>query len=250
MELLLSREYSASRRNLIESGASHELRATIVENDETSLTVTLDVQIKVTFGELWRAHYHFGASVWEFDTTVVSFDGHRLVLKHSDEVRFINRRRFARVPAHNVAFISKFPFTKEINTDSLEGWKPIEFVPAVVTELAGPGLRVEASIDVSMNERILVVFKLEQTPTEAHDAEDTPGSRIIEDIGIVRRVEPLGDTRSIGIELIGLSDADIDELVKVTNLGGVVSRREHEAQSQAETPEETPVLAQVATEEQ
>lgn len=229
---------------------SNELRATVVDNTETSLTVTLETPIKVTFGELWRAHYHFGASVWEFDTTVVSFDGHRLVLKHSDEVRVINRRRFARVPAHNVAFISKFPFTKEIDTDFLKGWKPVEFVPAVVTELAGPGLRVEASIDVSINERILVVFRLEQTPTEIHDADDTSGSRIIEDIGIVRRVEPQGDTRSIGIELIGLSDADIDELVKVTNLGAVVSKKERQEQPQAEAPEDTPVLAQVAAEEQ
>lgn len=229
---------------------SNELRATIVDNDETSLTITLDAPIKVTFGELWRAHYQFGASVWEFDTTVISFDGDRLVLKHSDDVRFINRRRFARVPAHNIAFISKFPFTKEITTDSLEGWKPIEFVPAVVTELAGPGLRVEAPLDVSMNERILVVFKLEPVSAEGTAAEASAGSRIIEDIGIVRRVESQGDTRSIGIELIGLSDANIDELVKVTNLGALVSRRENTEQPQAEQPEATGVMAQVAAEEQ
>jgi len=121
-------------------------------------------------------------------------------------------------------------------------------VPAVVTELAGPGLRVEASLDVSMNERILVVFKLEQTPSEGQGAEDTPGSRIIEDIGIVRRVEPQGDTLDIGIELIGLSDADIDELVRVTNLGARVSRKEREEQSEAESPEDALVLAAAAAE--
>ena len=75
-------------------------------------------------------------------------------------------------------------------------------------------------------------------------------SRIIEDIGIVRRVESQGDTRSIGIELIGLSDANIDELVKVTNLGALVSRRENTEQPQAEQPEATGVMAQVAAEEQ
>ena len=77
-----------------------------------------------------------------------------------------------------------------------------------------------------------------------------PEQEEVDRVRYVRRVETQGDTRSIGIELIGLSDADIDELVKVTNLDAVVSRKERQEQSQAEAPEDTPVLAQVAAEEQ
>jgi len=221
------------RSNPSRGDGSDTIEGTVVGNDAMELSVKLDVQVRVTFGETWRVRYYFGASVWEFDTTVNSYDGGVLVLNHSDDIRFINRRRFVRVPVRDLAFISRFPFSKLLPLaggkgigvsveDRLiermwESWKPLEFVHAVVTELAGPGLRIEAPLDVKVGERVLVVFKLD--PSEDYVGAKKQGavSRIIEDIGEVRRSEKTENGFSMGIELVGLTDSDISELIRVTN---------------------------------
>jgi len=201
---------------------SNDIEAKVLSNDAKQLTVGLERPIHITFGELWRARYFHGASVWEFDTAVVSFEGTKLILRHTSEVRFINRRRFIRVPARNLAFISPFPFTKTVSDtgEALaaaadQNWRPLEFVHAVVTELAGPGLRVEAPLPVQVGQRILIVFRLEGRPEGTPDVE--PGVRLIEDIAVVRRIEAIQNGYSIALELVGLQDADIDELVRATN---------------------------------
>lgn len=210
------------------SRAAGNIEAIVIENNDTELTVKLKTRAKVTFGEIWRARYYFGASVWEFDTSVMSYDGDVLVLNHSDKVRFINRRRFVRVPVKNLAFISRFPFTRTLPADSVDSevaqdmakafnydWKPLEFVHAVVTELAGPGLRIEAPLKVKAGERILVVFRLDEKGN--HENGEAAISRIVESIAVVRHTEAVKKGFSIAIELIGLEDSDISELVRVTN---------------------------------
>jgi hypothetical protein len=42
-------------------------------------------------------------------------------------------------------------------------------------------------------------------------------SKIIEDIGEVRHIEPAQNGFSIAVELIGLSDSDVGELIRATN---------------------------------
>jgi hypothetical protein len=201
---------------------SADIQAQILSNDAKQLTVGLERPIRITFGELWRVRYFHGASVWEFDTAVVSFEGTQLILRHSSEVRFINRRRFIRVPARNLAFIAPFPFAKTVSNPGEDlaaaadqNWRPLEFVHAVVTELAGPGLRVEAPLPVQVGQRILIVFRLDGQPEGSPDVE--PGARLIEDIAVVRRIEAIQNGYSIALELVGLQDADIDELVRATN---------------------------------
>ena len=205
---------------------SDDIQAQILSNDARQLTVGLERPVRVTFGELWRARYFHGASVWEFDTAVISFEGTKLTCRHSDDVRFINRRRFVRVPARNLAFIAPFPFARPLSDPGADlaaladqDWKPLEFVNAVVTELAGPGLRVEAPLAVQIGQRILVIFRLDG-PTEASpDLE--PEARLIEDIAVVRRIEAIPNGYSIALELVGLQDADINELVRATNQVGL-----------------------------
>ncbi len=216
---------------------SDEIEALILENDDKVLTVSLSTQVKITFGEIWRARYYFGASVWEFDTSVISYDGSHLLLKHSSDVRFVNRRRFVRVPVRNLAFVSLFPFARSLQGDaslltSLSGkepsdWKPLEFVHAVVTELAGPGIKLEAPLKVVPGDRVLVIFRLDD---HAHTAKDSQ-HRIIEDVGEVRRVKELENGYAIALEMVGLKDSDIDELVRVTNLNAFkeVTVQEEEA---------------------
>jgi hypothetical protein len=210
--------------------SSEDIEAQVTENSETELTVKLKVHLSVSFSETWRVYYYSGKSIWEFDTSAVSYDGGTLVLNHSDSVRVINRRRFLRVPVHNLAFIAKFPFARTIVengegsdafSDMAHGvanaasdtWKPLEFVHAVVTELAGPGLRIEAPLKVKEGERVLVVFKLD----EKMNLSPTPVSKIIEDIGEVRHSKAIKNGRSIAVELIGLRDSDVRELIQATN---------------------------------
>lgn len=230
------------------AGMAQFIRATVIENDSMELTVRLEVQVKVTFGEIWRVRYYFGASVWEFDTSVISYDGAVLVLKHSSSVRFINRRRFVRVPVRNLAFISQFPFARMLSLKGVEknmgsdagssfakalrdSWAPLEFVHAVVTELAGPGLRVEAPLDVKVGERVLVIFKLDRDDEGAQEDAERVTSRIIEDIGEVRRSEPTEDGFSIAIELVGLTDSDISELIRATNTASAKASSKNKAET-------------------
>jgi hypothetical protein len=219
---------------------SDDIEAIVVQNDEKELTLKAAVPVKVTFGEIWRVRYCLGASIWEFDTTIAGCNADILILNHSDTIRFINRRRFLRVPVREQAFVARFPFsrmlfaqgnnhkdnsgTAPVLPHSFDGsWGAPEFIPAVVTELAGPGLRIEAPLEVTAGDRLLVVMKLgeddDPQPASVHRYGNGTSAalRVVEDIGEVRHIRPLQNTFSIAVELIGLSDADINELIRATN---------------------------------
>jgi len=216
------------------TGDEANIESTVIENNDVELTVKLKVSLESKPGELWSVHYYFGASVWEFETSSISCYGNILVLNHSNNIRFINRRRFLRVPVKKPTFIARFPFARMLQpkTDSDRGtsrdsaeisantWGPPEFVRASVTELAGPGLRIEAPLEVKVGDRVLVILKLSE------EEDNKPGSnrtgktaieKIVEDIGEVRHTKRIKNGFSIAVELIGLSDPNISELVRVTN---------------------------------
>jgi len=212
-----------------------DIECTVMKNDNMELTVKLTTPLESKTGELWRARYYYGASVWEFDTSVVSCNGNILALNHSDNIRFINRRRFLRVPVNKPAFIARFPFVRTLlptspNT-SCNTWNSLEFIPAVLTELGGPGLRIEAPLEVKKGERVLVTFSLDEEKNAdsipyqenaslyailGRDSKTTP-LKIVEDIGEVRRVTAIENGLSIAVELTGLSDSDINELIRAAN---------------------------------
>jgi hypothetical protein len=218
-----------------------DIECTVIKNDNMELTVELITPLESKPGELWRARYYFGASVWEFDTSVINCDGNILALNHSDNVRFLNRRRFLRVPVNKPAFITRFPFVKTLppTLANVSGntWGPPEFIPAIVTELGGPGLRIEAPLEVKEGERVLVAFCLDEKKDEnliphqngVHNGarpilvrdSKTITSKIVEDIGEVRHVKAIENGLSIAVELTGLSDSDINELIRVTNAASV-----------------------------
>ncbi|MHC4482145.1 MAG: PilZ domain-containing protein [Planctomycetota bacterium] len=218
---------------------SDDIEAIVTKNNEMELAVKPTMPVKVTSGEFWRVRYYFGASVWEFDTSVVDCVGDVLVLNHSDNVRFINRRRFLRVPVNKPAFVAHFPFARTLPPDSdgsEEGsktrqglanasgssWRPPEFVPAVVTELAGPGLRIEVPLEVKVGDRVLVVLRLDEEGDQDSGPSRRDGeavkSEIVEDIGEVRHTRAIRNGLSIAVELTGLSDSDVNELIRATNL--------------------------------
>jgi len=173
-QILPGKKVHITRRK---SRVSDDIEATVIENNDTELTIRSAVPVEVTLGEFWRVRYYFGASVWEFEASVVDCHGDILILSHSDNVRFINRRRFLRVSVDIPAFVARFPFARVLPPGSVGGndglqteqglasassnsWGPPEFVPAVVTELAGPGLRIEVPLKVKVGDRVLVVFWL------------------------------------------------------------------------------------------
>jgi hypothetical protein len=215
---------------------SDRIESIVVENSDDGLSIKLEKSVRITFGESWCVRYDFGSSVREFDTTIISYDGDVLVLNHSENVRFINRRRFLRVPVERPALIAQFPFTRTLaETDAGDRDEPAandrsvqasvlsrglpQFVPAVVTELAGPGLRIESSLEVKVGQRVLVVFDLHQERRSIPTNPDNQqlARKIVEDIGKVRHTRPIEDGFSIAVELTGLSDSNIDELTRATN---------------------------------
>jgi len=202
------------------------IRAEVVRNDDIELAIELETPAESHAGEFWRARYSFGISVWEFDTTVVSCEGGRLVLNHVDNVRFVNRRRFPRVAVTMPALVAVFPFMRRATSTVRRvpesaghaGLGAPAFVRGMVTELAGPGLRVEAPLPVRTGDRVLIVFKPVGLESSEMTGAGADQEYIIEDVGQVRHCRPAEVGTSLAVELGGLGEADIDELVRVTNV--------------------------------
>ena len=225
------------------AGESTNIESTVIENNDVELTVKLKVSLESKFGELWSVRYYFGASVWEFETSSISCYGNILVLKHSNNIRFINRRRFLRVPVKKPTFIARFPFarmhlpssSKEGGQDSADistnSWGPPEFVLASVTELAGPGLRIEAPLEVKVGDRVLVILKLteEDPKPDSQRNNKTESYKIVENIGEVRHTKTIKNGFSIAVELTGLTDPNINELIRATNAASLKTRAKTKA---------------------
>lgn len=213
-----------------------DIEAVVINNDDTELTVKIKTPLESKPGELWRARYHFGTSVWEFDTSVIGCKDDILILNHSDNIRFINRRRFLRVPVNMPAFVARFPFSRTLPSDKSMSatshvWGPPEFIPATITELGGPGLRLEVPTKITVGDRVVVIFKLiEANKYEGNSPaantfpksasvrkHQTSQSKIVEDIGEVRNIRDIQDGFSIAVELTGLSDSNLSELIRATN---------------------------------
>ncbi len=226
--------------------SSASIESIVLKNTEGELVVRLAMPVQSTPGEYWRMRYYFGASVLEFDTSVIKCDGDILAFNHSENVRFVNRRRFLRVPVNRPALIAHFPFARTLpqtinhsrkNGSKVTGasakahsepplslskgsWGAPEFIPAVVTELAGPGLRVEAPLKAKVGDRVLVIFGLheqenpDQSPPKTRK---TVPSKIVQDIGLVRHTKATENGLSIAVELVGLNDSDVDEMIRATN---------------------------------
>jgi hypothetical protein len=226
----------------LNAGESKEIESIVIENNDVELTVKLQTSLESKPGEIWSVRYYFGASVWEFETSSISCYGNILILNHSSNIRFINRRRFLRVPVNKPTFIARFPFARTLQPNSDSGgslvnipensWGPPEFVSASVTELAGPGLRVEAPLDVKVSDRVLVIIKLseeeQQKPYSQRTGKTVP-EKIVEDIGQVRHIKKIKDGFSIAVELTGLSDRNINELVRVSNAASLKNRAKTKA---------------------
>jgi hypothetical protein len=131
-----------------------------------------------------------------------------------ERARYINRRRFRRVPTDLAAMAAVYPFSVAGEV------APPQFVPCRLTEIAGCGLRLRGPLSVRNGSRVLAVLQVEQEKT-------------IQGFGRVRRVMQVRETDEVefAIELVGLSEPEVDELVRYTN----VAERQQNAQ-QREQP--------------
>lgn len=237
------------------NNTSMDIEATIIKNDESALTVKLDIPVGAVIGQMWRIRYYYGASVWEFDVLVRGCDGDTLVLSHSDDIRFINRRRFLRVSVYRKAYVAPFSFERQVpqNGDKPEsvesddafdsGAALPQFVQGAVTELAGPGLRIETPIEFKPGQRVAVVFDLgiyETKENSSGSSTEIKTTEVVEDIGIVRHVKALEKGWSVAVELTGLSDSNVDKLVRLTNAEAVKANQQTKNTDEVKTQEPQP----------
>jgi hypothetical protein len=250
------------------------LRAEVLRNDEIELVVALRTPLESKAGDSWLARYCSGMSAWEFRTSTVRCDGQRLILNHSEEIHFVNRRRFPRVPVCSAALIAHFPLIRRDlaaqeaadpnptagKTMASEAWQYAPaFVEGTVTEFAGPGLRVETRLQVQRDDRVVVMFQLakgidgaQATPRTLaavgrvkHGRDIERGTGIPDAIDRVWEESPKRDLRalaaqplSIAVELTGLSDEEIDELASLTSelSSPAQDHRDNGAPGSEETP--------------
>lgn len=210
-----------------------DLEAMVINNSPEGLTVQFNTPVEIVFGQPWICRYYTGGFIAEFNTTVVKCSGQMVLLNHNDHIRRVNRRRFLRVPTRQPAYVASFPFTKEagdnraslrkkvdaVRSESADqtngGFEPPRFVAATVTELGGPGLRIRTTLKLNIGDRVLLMFKLDQNKLspEARAGDE----KIIEHIAKVRHIINDENGSSVALELVGLSDDGVNELICATN---------------------------------
>lgn len=167
----------------------------------SGLEVKPERPVRCEPGETWQIRYDQGGLLWESDASVVKQVQDRVVLKLIGTARSINRRRFARTPTKKAASVALFPFLKDAGNAEL----PV-FVPAELTEIAGPGLRLEAPLQVEAGERVLIRVKAAE-------------GRTLQGMALVRRATAGTDGMTdLAAEMIGLSTSEVAELIRETNL--------------------------------
>jgi hypothetical protein len=174
--------------------------ATVTHNDTYELVLSPTMAIEAVPGQMANIQYHLGTMVWVFETVVISCGPQGLELNHSDRVKFINRRRFSRISVQKKAMIAVF----HVNPAGDARLKPPVFVDAMVTEISGPGLRIQTDLDLKTQDRILVVFEVES-------------GRFVQDVAEVQGVRDSAEGRSVGVEMIGLSERSLNDLLRIVN---------------------------------
>ena len=204
--------------------------AVVVKNTEYELLLRPEIPVLSVPGDMWNVQYRFGSAVWEFDalTLVCGIDG--LELNHTDSVRYVNRRRFRRAAVDKPALIAKFPV---IRKEAAAGLKKPDFIECRITEISGPGLRVSTQLEAGYGDRVLIIFELEN-------------GRLVEDIAEVRGSRDTAVGRSIAVELIGLNEAGLNELVRFSSLSAAEDADSRQAEE--EEPEPLHTASTAATE--
>jgi len=202
--------------SLIQVSTGRSFEATVADLNPTALVLRPDEPVECQPGEPLQARYSNMGTVWEFETETVQQREGKIFARHTGEIRFINRRRFPRVPTRREGYLAAFPFLRR----DAEGDRP-EFVPATLMEIAGPGLLFHASLQVPVGQRVIAVARLREDKT-------------VEALGKVRRAATTDqpDVFAIAVELVDLNGRELTELSRETRLAA------KEAQGEAPAAEE------------
>ena len=137
---------------------------------------------------------------WEFSAAVVAVADTLAVVRLVGEPRYVNLRRFVRASTQKPAYVARYPFVRAGASAALP-----QFVPGLVTEIAGPGLRIAAPLEAEVGDRVLTVAAMQD-------------GKVVQGVGEVRRIVGSAPTgRTFAVELIGLVEREIGELVRETN---------------------------------
>ncbi len=178
-----------------------KFQADVIASNHYELTLLPKVPLETLPGRRVLVQYKIGEITWEFSSMVISCGPQGLELSHTDHIRFVNRRRFQRALVQKKARIARFNVIQDVASSEVP---PLELFDAEVTEIAGPGLRIRSDLNVGLRDRIIVVFELE------------PG-KWVQDIAEVRGFRSLPDGRFLIVELVGLNEQGVNDLIRVTN---------------------------------
>lgn len=198
------------------------MSAQIMVNDTYELKLYTDEDFQSSPGQGWSLHYQQGAIVWKFEAVELSSQDNELVLSHSNNIHFVNRRRFTHADVELPVFVAYFPSMKN-NTDS-DSMLP-QFVRSKAIELSGPGLKVETSLKVKTGDHLLVILELTD-------------DKLIQSKAEVRRCEKVDGKYLVGMEMVGVNGACLNELISATNHAAAVSAKQPEPEEE-EMPVET-----------
>lgn len=151
-------------------------------------------------GEIILVVYATEGVIWEFDAEVSQVEPGKVTLKHSDHIRFINRRRFARIPVLREILVAPMPFV----TNGSKLAAPA-FVGGKMTELAGPGFLLEVPGEYRAGDRLVVIIQMENDLT-------------VQCVVKIRRSTPAGALCKLGVEALDLGGDEIAVLVRETNV--------------------------------
>jgi hypothetical protein len=208
-----------TRLTILHPDGAHGFEALLADGGAEGLQVEPPGPVAAEPGSQWLVRYPDGSRVWEFDATVVENLGARIIFRHSEQVRFYNRRRFPRVPLRRPARVARFPFVREDPHSEAP-----EFVAGRLVEIAGPGLKLQAPVPVQQDDRLLITLALED-------------DRVVEGLGKVRRVfSPEEGASVFAVELIGLRPEEIAELARRTS----AAAKEHASEQAAARWKEAP----------
>jgi hypothetical protein len=123
------------------------------------------------------------------------------------------------------ALVARFPFVgRAAAPDVSEGDASVGIAPTFVsgaaTQLAGPGILLTTPLRVRPGERILVVLHMVENFGRG-ELDAAQQWVVVQHVGEVRRVQDAGDETIVALELVGLADAEIDELMRLMSLNSV-----------------------------
>ncbi len=153
---------------------------------------------------------------YELNASVSAVNDRLLIVRLIGEPRYVNLRRFLRTELDCPAYVARYSFTEEGAEP-----RPPEFVPGRLTEMGGPGLRIATPLKAQVGDRVLTV---------ARTGED----RTVQGVGEVRRVSADGENADLAVELTGLTEDEIGNLVRDTN---TAARRKARRTVEAEAAE-------------